>query len=273
MAGVTTGQDARADLAGTLRSEFTKIRSVRSTYWTLFVLAVASIGSGAIYCAVEARQWTHLTAQDRAAFDPTQSSVLGLALLGQFVVAFLGVLVVTSEYATGTIRASLTVQPRRGVLYGAKAAVLAGVVLVVSFGTSFASFFLGQSLLAGTHAAARLTQPGVLRSVVVTAVYVALCGLVAFGVGAIIRHTAGAVAAVFVLFILVQRLAEALPRVLYTHLERWLPGGATIGAITGTGAAQQNAQMFSAWGELAVLGGYAVVLVVVGAVLFARRDA
>jgi hypothetical protein len=266
-------QGLRADIVGTLRSEFTKIRSVRSTYWTLIVLVVLGIGSGAIYCAAQAHQWSHLTAQDRASVDPTQTSILGLALLGQFIIAVLGAQAITSEYSTGMMRTSLTVMPRRAVLYGAKAAVLAAVTLVIAFGTSFASFFLGQVLLAGTHAGATLSQPNVLRTVVATAVYVAVCGLIAFGIGAIVRHTAGAIAAVFVLLELLQRLAEALPRNLYLDIDRWLPGGDIVGAITATGAGPQDPRLFSAWGEVGVLGAYAVVLVIVGAVLFHRRDA
>ncbi|GIH21420.1 ABC transporter permease subunit [Rugosimonospora africana] len=263
----------RTDILGTLASEFVKIRSVRATYWTLIILIVASIGSGATYCAVEAHQWPHLTPQDHANFDPTQASVLGVALLGQFVIAVLGAQTITAEYSTGMMRTSLTVMPRRTVLYGAKAAVLAAVTLIVALSTSFASFVLGQALLAGRHAGATLSQPHVLRSVIVTAGYVAVCGVAAFGLGAILRHTAAAVAAVFVLFELIQRLAEALPHNLYTSMEKWLPGGATVGAITATTPDSQNPQLFSAWGELAVLGAYAVILVVVGAVLFRRRDA
>jgi ABC-type transport system involved in multi-copper enzyme maturation permease subunit len=265
-------QGRRADFVGALRSELAKIRSVRSTYWTLLVLVVVSIAFGATYCAVESHQWPHLTAQDRASFDPTQASVLGLALLGQFIVAVLGAQAITSEYSTGMIRMSLTVMPRRAVLYGAKAAVFAALTLVVAFGTSFAAFFLGQAMLGGTHPGATLSQPNVLRTVIATALYVAVCGLIAFGVGAIVRHTAGAIAAVFVLLEMVQRLAEVLPRGLYRGVERWLPGGDIVGAITGT-ASGHNPELFSAWGELAVLGAYAAILLVVGAVLFGRRDA
>jgi ABC-type transport system involved in multi-copper enzyme maturation permease subunit len=271
--GAVPAQGLRADILGALHSEFTKIRSVRSTYWTLVILIVVGIGAAGTYCAVEAHQWPHVAARDRASFDAAQASVLGLALLGQFLVAVLGAQAMTSEYSTGTIRTSLTVMPRRTVLYGAKAAVLAAVTLVVASGTSFASFFVGQALLAGTHAGAALSQPNALRAVVATAVYVAVCGLIAFGLGAIIRHPAGAIAAVFALLELLQRLAEALPHGMYTAIEKWLPGGDIVGAITATTTGQQGVELFSAWGELAVLGGYAVVLVLVGAVLFHRRDA
>ncbi len=155
----------------TLRSEFTKIRSVRSTYWSMALLVAVSLAWCIAFCAGEASRWAQLSAQDRAGFDPTQASILGVALLGQLVIAVLGTLAITSEYSTGMIRTSLTVMPRRPVLFGAKAATFAGISLVLGFVTSFTSFFLGQWLLASTHQAATLGQPQVLRAVVATAMF------------------------------------------------------------------------------------------------------
>jgi ABC-2 type transport system permease protein len=260
-------------LARTLRSEFTKIRSVRSTYWSAFILVVVSLGWCIAFCAGEASRWPHLTAQDRAGFDPTQSSIIGLALLGQLVIAVLGTLTITSEYSTGMIRTSLSVMPRRGVLFGAKAAVFTAVTLVIALAASFASFFLGQALLTSTHAGATLTQPGVLRAVLASAVFVALCGLFAFGLGAILRSTAGAITAAFGLLFLVPQLARALPSTWYADLIRWLPGADVVAVITGTASQDNPPHLFSVWGEFAVFGGYTAIFLIVGAALFSRRDA
>ena len=260
-------------LARTIRSEFTKIRSVRSTYWSLFLLVVVSLAWCVAYCAGEASRWPHLTTQDRAAFDPAQSSVIGLALLGQLVIAVLGTLVITSEYSTGMIRTSLTVMPRRGVLYVAKAAVFAAVTLVIAFLASFASFFLGQGLLTSTHVGATLAQPNVLRAVIASALFVAMCGLFAFGLGAILRSTAGGITTAFGLLFLVPQLAKALPSTWYADAVRWLPGGDVITVITSTASQHNPPHLFSAWGEFAVFGGYTVILLAVGAMLFSRRDA
>jgi ABC-2 type transport system permease protein len=282
MAAITTGrpgsgavpaQGHRAGLAGTLRSEFTKIRSVRSTYWSLLVFVAAAITWTVADCTGEAARWGHMTAPDRAGFDPTQSSILGLALLGQLIITVLGSLTITSEYSTGMIRTSLTVMPRRGVLYGAKAAVFTMVALAVTVPATFVSFFLGQRLLASTHASATLSQPGVLRAVLISAVYVALCGLFAYGLGAILRHTAGVISAVFGILFLLPHLAEALPGSWYQHAERWLPGGATVGVMTSTSSQSNPPQFFSAWGEVAVFGGYTLIVLILGAVLLRRRDA
>jgi len=282
MAAVTTGraaarpvpaQRSQAGLAGTLRSEFTKIRSVRSTYWTLVMLVLASIGWSVAFCAGEAARWAHMAAQDRAGFDPTQSSVLGLAAVGQLVIAVLGALAITSEYSTGMIRTSLTVMPRRGVLYGAKASVFATVTLCIAVPASFLSFFVGQTLLTSTHTGAALSEPNVLRAVIAAALYVTLCGLFAFGLGAILRNTAGAITAAYGFLFLVPQLAKALPNTWYADVVRWLPGGDVIAEITSTGRQQISVNLFSAWGELAVFGAYTAVLLIAGALLFRHRDA
>ena len=141
----------------------------------------------------------------------------------------LGTLTITSEYSTGMIRTSLTVMPRRGILFAAKAAVFTAVALVVALRASFAAFFLGQALLT-QHARGRDAVPaGRAASVLGPAVFVALCGLFAFGLGAILRSTAGAITAAFGLLFLVPQLARALPGTWYADLVRWLPGGDVVG--------------------------------------------
>ena len=271
--GAVSPQGLRTAVAGTLRSEVTKIRSVRSTYWSLFVLGVAGIAWSVLFCAGEASHWPHMSPLDRAGFDPTQSSVVGLAQLGQLVIVVLGTLAITSEYSTGMIRTSLTVMPRRLVLCAAKATVFTAIALVVALLTSFAAFFTGQALLSGTHVAATLSQPGVLRAVTGAALYVALCGLFAFGLGLILRNTAGAMTAAYGLLFLVPELAKALPSTWYADVIRWLPGGEVINAITGTQRANNSPYLFSAWGEFAVFGAYTAILLAIGAVLFRKRDA
>jgi hypothetical protein len=166
----------REMFARTVRSEFTKIRSVRSTSWSLALMVLASAAWCVAYCLGTVHNWPTMSAQDRAGFDPTQSSVIGVALLGQLVIVVLGALMFTSEYATGTMRTSLTVMPRRTVLYGAKLATFAAVSLAVTVVASFGMFFLGQALLGSTHGAVSLAHPGVLRSVLITALYAEVCG-------------------------------------------------------------------------------------------------
>src|SRR5512142_1456359 len=131
MAAVTTegarlaalpAPSGRAGLIGTVRSEFTKIRSVRSTYWTMLVLFVVTVGIGALITALTAAHWNQASPADRTSFDAARNSLLGL-YFGQFVIVVLGAMTITAEYSTGMIRTSLTAMPRRGTLYLAKAAV------------------------------------------------------------------------------------------------------------------------------------------------------
>jgi ABC-2 type transport system permease protein len=262
----------RTALLGTVRSEFTKLRSVRSTYWITFVLVLASVGWCVAYCLGTVHQWPNMSAQDRSGFDATQNSILGLALLGQLVIVVLGALMITSEYSTGMVRTSLTVMPRRGTLYAAKAAVFAAVSLVVAFVASFGTFFLGRILLSSTHVAMSLSQPGVLRSLIITALFVEACGLIAFGIGALVRNTAAALTLAFGLLILLPQLTRTLPVFLHNDLIRWVPGGDAINSMTAT-IGGPIPHTFPAWGELAVIVGYAAILLAAGAVLFSRRDA
>jgi ABC-2 type transport system permease protein len=263
----------RASVPGTLRSELTKLRSVRSTYWTLFLLFLAGIAWAIADCAGEAAHWPQMAAQDRLGFDPTQASIVGLALLGQLIIVVLGALTITSEYSTGMIRTSLAVMPGRGRLYAAKGAVLTAVTLAIVIITSFASFFIGQYLLRSTHVTATLGQPSVLRAVLGSALYVVLSGLFAFGIGAIVRSTAGAMTTAYGLLFLLPQLAKALPSAWYAEVVRWLPGGEVVNTLTSTNSADNVPHLFSAWGEFAVFGGYVVIVLVVGAFLFSKRDA
>jgi ABC-2 type transport system permease protein len=148
MAAVTAGlarPDAvpvlgvRAGIAGTLRSELTKIRSVRSSYWSLILLVLAGFAWTVADCLGTAYKWPHVAAQDRVGFDATQASVVGVALFGQLVILVLGTLVLTSEYSTGMVRSSLAVMPRRVLLYWSKAAVFAAVSVVIALATSLAA--------------------------------------------------------------------------------------------------------------------------------------
>jgi ABC-2 type transport system permease protein len=261
----------RAGFRGTLNSEFTKIRSVRSTWWTLLVLLAVSVGIGAAITAGTAANWSHMSPSDQASFDPTQASVAGLFYLGQLVIVVLGAMTLTAEYSTGMIRTSLTAMPRRVVLYSSKVVVFAVIALVVTFVAAFISFYLGQTLLGSTHDTATLSQPNVLRAVVGSALYVTLCGLFAFAVAAILRHTAGTITTVIGILFVVPILAHLLPSTWYQDVERWLPDAA--GRALSVTVGPQPAHLFSPWGQFAVFAVYTAVLLVVGAVMFRNRDA
>ena len=257
----------RAGFADALRSEFTKIRSTRSTYWTLLALVVVTIGIGAIASYGTA---SHASQVDRASFDATQLSLGGL-YVGQLVIAVLGALTITSEYSTGLIRTSLAVQPRRGTLFAAKAVVFAVVSLVTGLVASFASFFIGQALLSSHHLNVTLSQPNVLRAVIGGALFLTACGMLAYGLGAILRHTAGAITAAIGLLFVLTVLVNFLPGTWQDHVNKWMP--AIAGSQVWVTKASSPETLLSAWAGLAVLAGYAAIAIVAGLVLFRTRDA
>lgn len=259
------GAVKRAGLPGALRSELTKIASVRSTYWTLLAQVMASIAWAVLNCAGIV---SHGIGPD---FNAAEASLTGQVALGELIIVVLGALVITSEYSTGMIRTSLAVMPRRSILYAAKAMVFAAITLALSLVTSFTSFFIGQAILSGKHYNTTLTQPGVLRAVLLSAAIVAVFGLFAYGAGAIIRNTAGAISSILGVIFLIPLLAQALPNAWFADLQRWLPGGGALEPIARS-TPPIDGHLFSAWGEFAVFSGYAAVLLAVGAWLFVRRD-
>jgi ABC-type transport system involved in multi-copper enzyme maturation permease subunit len=281
MATVTTSAEApplsalppasgRAGLMGAMRSEWTKLRSVRSTYWTLIALVVVSVGLGA---AISAGAASELNAHPfrKMGFDTTQISLFAFFELGQLVIAVLGAMVITSEYSTGMIRTSLTSQPRRGTVYAAKAVVFGLIALVVSFVVSFVAFFLGQALLSSTGIAATLSQPRVLQAVVGSALLVALVAMFSFGLGAIFRHTAAAITtAIGVVFVL-PIIVNIMPESWQQDIVRWLPSSA--GNVLTTTVGSPPPHYFSPWGQFAVTAAYAAAVLIIGAVLLRKRDA
>jgi ABC-2 type transport system permease protein len=256
----------RAGFGGALRSEFTKIRSVRSTYWTLLTLMVITVGFGALASAGAASNAGHLG----PGFDPTMRSLGGL-YIGQLIIAVLGALVVTSEYSTGMIRTSLTALPRRGTVFAAKGVVFGAVALVTGLVTSFCSFFVGQAIMASKHINATLADPHVLRAVIGGGLFLAACGLLAFGIGMILRHTAGAITAAIGLLFVLSILVNFLPQSWQVHVDKWMPAiaGSQVWTVVGGG----GPPMLSAWAGFATLCAYAAVAIVAGLVMFRTRDA
>ncbi|MGH3155076.1 MAG: ABC transporter permease [Streptosporangiaceae bacterium] len=262
----------RSGFAGTLRSEFTKIRSVRSTYFTLIAFFVAGVAFSAAATAGNVANWSHQPPGFLATFDPTATSLNGALYLGELIIVVIGALVITSEYGTRMMGTSLAAMPRRGVLYAAKAVVLTCVTLVVALITSFTSFLVGQAILGPNHAGASIASPGALRAVLLSAVFVTCCALLAFGLGAIIRHTAGAITAMFGVIFLIPALAHALPNSWFFEIARWLPGGDALDPITATKPLGEP-YLYGPYGQMAVFAGYAAIAVAAGALMFHRRDA
>jgi ABC-type transport system involved in multi-copper enzyme maturation permease subunit len=254
-----------------IRAEWTKLRTVRSTYWTLFAAVVAMIGLSAIICAIYVAQYTHVSAGDKASFDPVSFSLTG-SFLAQLAIAVLGVLVITNEYSSGMIRATLAAVPNRLAVLGAKATVFAGVTLVVTTAASVIAFLVGQMILSTNGLGVSLGSRGALRTVVGTGLYLAVLGLLALGLGSIIRKTAGAIAAVFGLIFVLPAVASLLPSSM-NAVQKFLPSNAGQ-ALIENGARHSGAvAQLSPWTGFAVFCLYAVATLVIAGAILVRRDA
>ncbi len=259
--------------SGVLRSEWTKLRSVRSTVWSLLTMIVLTIGIGVLATATVAAHWQHLGLEFKLTFDPVRQSLTGI-LFGQLCLGVLGVLVVSAEYGTGTIRATLSAAPKRIRVLLAKVVVFGTVALVVSELLTFATFFIGQLILSGSAPDATLGQPGVLRAVVGGGLYLTILAMLAMGLASIIRHTAGAISAFVAILLIVPLILQALPTSIVDAVGKYIPAniGATVTSTSGV-ASFEGHNAFPPFVGLLVLAVYAVVALTVGGWMMVRRDA
>lgn len=254
---------------GLLRAEWIKLTSVRSTLWTLALMTVTAIGVSVLISAITASQWKDASTADRqGVVDDPVGTIFGALGLAELVICVLGVLVITSEYSTGTIRASVLAVPRRSPMLVAKAVVFAALTLVVGEIAAFASFFAGAGLLQ-SHAPVSLDDPGVLRAVAGTGLFLAAMSLVALGAGALIRHTAGAIAGVIGFVLVLSPLASSLPGTVGAHVSAYLPTNA--GQLIVFAHPDPDALLTPWWG-LAVCALWGVALLAVAAFRLKRRD-
>ena len=265
---------------GLLTAEWTKIRSVRSTFWTLILFVVITVGltAGLTALIVHANGPNAPARDARIIADPV-GFILGAGIgLGQLTICVLGVLVITSEYSTGVIRASLLAVPKRVTMLMAKIIVFSLLLIVLAEIVSFGSFFVGSALLHGLHlpgstaslVTVKLSGPNVLRAVVGAGLYLTVLGLFALAIGGLIRHTAGAIATVIGAVLVLPILSGLLPSNWGAHINAYLPeqAGSLIFSDRGTAG-----QLLSAWEGFGVFCLWTLLLLVICAVLLQRRDA
>ena len=202
------------------RMEWRKLRTVRSTWYIVAVFVAVMIGLAVLVMGHE--NYAQMSAAGRASFDPTRDAFLGL-VLGQLLLGVLGVLAITTEFSSGMIRATFAAAPRRPLVLAAKAAVLGAVMLAAGETVAFASFLAGQAALQAPAPQAALGQPGVLRAVLMSGAYPALVALIGLGLGAVIRHTAGAICAVVAVLFLLPLLTAPLGAATQDTVVRFLP--------------------------------------------------
>ncbi len=241
------------------RMEWIKLRSLRSTWLALAITVAAAIGIGVV---------VGLNTKN-AAGDLTNNALAGISL-GLLLTGVLGVLVMTGEYSSGMIRATLTAIPNRPLVLAAKAAVFGAVALAAGEAASFIAFLAGNAALPASIPPPSFGQPGVLRAVVLGGAGYCLIGLIGLGLGAIIRHTPTAIAVlVGGVYVLAQAVAAAVPSII-----AYLPISIVADSLSATKPMGDGSiHLLSAWAGLGMLCLYAAVSLGAGAWLLARRDA
>ncbi len=250
------------------RAEWTKMRSVRSTMWTLLVAIALAVGFGALVSVSQMNSWDTLDPTVRARFDPTAFSLSGL-FLAQIAIGVLGVLLIGSEYANGQIRATLAATPQRLTALAAKATTFVAVVLAVGLVSSFSAFVICQATFAAKGVGASLSDPGVLRAVVGGGLYLAAVGLLGLGLGTILRRTAGAISALVGLLVVIPLVASFFPMSVNESVGKFFPARAGMAVFS----VVPDSTSLSPWAGFAVLSAYAVLALLVGGFLLVRRDA
>jgi ABC-2 type transport system permease protein len=251
-----------------LRSEWVKFWSLRSSYITLAGTVLGMIGFGVLFSAVTANRWSVMDAAERLRFDSAGVSLRGFEL-AQLIIGVLGVLLVTGEYGTGMIRASMSAAPKRLPVVWAKAIVFTVIAFIAGEVSSFIAFFAGQALLSSQHIQTSLSAPEVLRTVFGTGLYLTMVGLLGVALGWIIRSTAGGIATLFGLLLVLPALSDALPASWSQHITPYLPSNAGQ-SLT---AVHPDPGMLSPWAGFGVFCLYIVAGFIAATILVRRRDA
>ena len=261
----------KLDIVGLLRSEWTKIRSLRSSVAALVLLVVVTVGFTALFVGLTVGQWDQLDTVQKMTYqlDPTRL-ILGAGFqLSQLAVCVLGVLVIANEYSSGTIRSSLLAVPHRTPMLLAKSAVFAVVVFVVSEVAAFGAFAVGAPIL-HSKVAVGIGDPGVLGALLGAGLYGAVLGVFSIAIGAIVRHTAGGIAGIIAFVLVLAPLTQLIPGSIGDHVYAYLPTSAGQLMVN---ARQGPKDLLTPWQGFGVMCLWTVALMLLANALLRRRDA
>ncbi|MEU7071556.1 ABC transporter permease [Streptomyces narbonensis] len=258
-----------AAVSAVLQSEWTKIRTVSSTVWTLASALIVTVGVGAALSAVFNSTFDDLSAAEKLTFDPTLVSFFGMTL-GQLAMVVFGVLVVGTEYSSGMIRTSLAAVPQRATFLFSKIAVAGVLALLVGVVTSFLSFFLGQALL-GEHRAS-IGDENVLRAVFGGGLYMGLIAIFSMGVAAMLRSSMLSLGILMPFFFLVSQILAAVPKV--KEVAKYFPdqAGSKIMQVVPDALDTEKAP-YGPWGGLGIMLLWVAAALIGGYLVLKRRDA
>ncbi len=263
------GSDFRGRVTQTrvMLSEWTKLRSVRSTRWSLFVAMLLTIGFPILASSVISSHWGSRSPAERAHFNALDPALVG-SQIAQLAIGVLGVLVITAEYSTGMIRASFTAVPKRLPVLWAKAVVFAAVTFVLMLPSVLIAFFSSQSILSAHHVNLAWSHPGVARAVIGAALYLTVIAVLTLGLGTIIRNTAGGIAAFAAIFFVLPPLLNVLPTSWNDAITPYLPSNAGRAILSIT----HDPHSLAPWTGFGLFTAYALATLAVAAVLLVRRD-
>ena len=250
-----------------LAAEWTKIRSVRSTYWSILISIALGIGLSAAISAGTGSSYSDFSFHDRVLFDPTAISLAGL-FFSQLALGVFAIMTVSAEYSSGTIRTTFAAIPRRGYVLAAKATMVGGIATVVGIGTAFAAFSVGQLVFGHYHLSVGIGHPGVARAVLGGGLYIGALVVFALGLATTIRHTAGAITALVAIVFIIPAVTQLLPDALQRNFSRYLPAnaGGQITTIVSTPDA------LGPWTGYAVFLGWTALVLGLGWFLLRTRD-
>jgi ABC-2 type transport system permease protein len=256
---------AGTQLARVLRSELVKLRSVRSTVWTLAATVLICVALPLLLSLAVVSQPHHAQGPN---WDPTGLSLAGV-YLGQLLIGSLGVLLISAEYSTGTIRATLSATPQRLLMFLAKIVTFSAVVAVVAFATTFVAFLSVQAVLNTHHLGTTLGTPPAMRMVVGGALYLVAVGLLGLGIGAIVRNTAAGIITVVGLLFVLPVVGAFLPPSMQEQTVKYLPGNEAASVLS----AHYDPTQLGPWAGLSLFVAYTALALAVGGLLLLRRDA
>ncbi|MFH8577377.1 ABC transporter permease [Streptomyces zaomyceticus] len=258
-----------AAASAVLQSEWTKIRTVSSTVWTLASAFLVTVAMGAGLSALVSSTFDDLNEAEQVTFDPTLISFSGM-VLGQLAMVVFGVLVVGTEYSSGMIRTSLAAVPQRATFLFSKIAVAGGLALLVGLATSFLTFFLGQALL-GEHSAS-IGDDNVLRAVFGAGLYMGLIALFSMGVAAMLRSSMLSLGILVPFLLLVSNILSAVPKA--KEVARYFPdqAGAKIMQVVPDAMNSEEAP-YGPWGGLGIMVLWVAVALLGGYLVLKKRDA
>ncbi|MFE5852266.1 ABC transporter permease subunit [Streptomyces sp. NPDC056500] len=258
-----------ASVPAVLQSEWTKIRTVSSTTWTLVCAFLVTVGLSAALCALTKATFDDLSREEQFTFDPTLMSSSGM-ILGQLAMVVFGVLVVGTEYSSGMIRTSLAAVPQRATFLFSKIAVATALALGVGLATSFASFFIGQALL-GEHRTT-IGAENVLRAVIGGGLYMGLIALFSMAVATMLRSSILALGILMPFFFLVSQILASVPKA--KEVARYFPdqAGSKIMQVVPDAMGSEETP-YGPWGGLGIMLIWVVVALAGAYLLLKKRDA